>query len=311
MLLSSRIVTALLAVMPLAAALPQQPGGDYCGTTASEDALKVHAKMLAEEASIMEKVETGKANLMEAAGLEARASGNAAGAAAMSFKTYVHIIQSASGTSASSGYISKQKIEAQIKVLNQEYALANVSFTHVNTSYVVNSKWANAQFPGDNIESEMKSRLHIGGRLDLNLYYIPSWDGSGVCRFPNWIGPNDENLAIDGCMSASNSFPDGTSSRRGFLTVHEVGHWMGLLHTFQGGCNERGGDYVADTPAEKGPNWSSAGCPAGLDTCPELPGLDPIENHMDYSHESCKTGFTAGQAKRLREMVLTYRYAKN
>ncbi|KAM3553765.1 hypothetical protein MY1884_006506 [Beauveria asiatica] len=51
MLLSSRIVTALLAAMPLAAALPQQPGGDYCGTTASEDALKVHAKMLAEEAS--------------------------------------------------------------------------------------------------------------------------------------------------------------------------------------------------------------------------------------------------------------------
>ncbi len=140
-------------------------------------------------------------------------------------------------------------------------------------------------YPGDAIEREMKGQLHVGGRLDLNLYYIPSWQGSGVCRFPNWIGPNDENLAIDGCMQASDSFPDGTPDRRGFLTVHEVGHWMGLLHTFQGGCSEQGGDYVLDTPAEATPNPWSAGCPANRDTCPSLPGRDPIENHMDYSRE--------------------------
>ncbi|TQV93143.1 hypothetical protein V2A60_003543 [Cordyceps javanica] len=303
--------------MPFAAALPQQPlDDDYCATHAGHDALALRAKLAAGEESVMQKIADGNANFMEAASVfpgdkvEARAEG--ASAAAMTFNTYVHIIQSAAGTSPASGYISRQQIDAQMRVLNQQYAIANVSFNYVNTSYTVNSRWASAAFPGNAIEREMKPRLRIGGRLDLNLFYIPGWRGSGVCRFPDWIGRNDENLSIDGCMSASDSFPDGSRDRRGFLTVHEVGHWMGLFHTFQGDfageCNEVAGDYVADTPASAGPN---RGCPVGTDSCPRLPGLDPIENHMDYTSESCKTGFTPGQAERMRQMVLMFRYAKN
>ncbi|OAA72606.1 metalloprotease MEP1-like protein [Cordyceps fumosorosea ARSEF 2679] len=309
MLLSTRILTALAAALPLVAALPQQPSSDYCASDAGENTVNVHKKLVAGEASVMKNLETGQVNLLEAAGLDAssiaaRQSGNTP----MVFNTYVHIIQSAAGTSPASGYISRQQIDAQMRVLNQEYAIANVAFNYVNTSYTVNSRWANAAYPGDSIESEMKPRLRVGGRLDLNLFYIPGWRGSGVCRFPNWIGRNDEYLSIDGCMQASDSFPDGTRNRRGFLTVHEVGHWVGLLHTFQGGCN--GGDQVADTPAEATPNRETY-CPTNRDTCPNHPGYDPIENHMDYSLESCKTGFTRGQAERLRQMVLMYRYARN
>lgn len=79
-----------MAAMPLAAALPQEPGGEFCATDPGVEALKVHRKMLAGDASVVEKIEAGKANLREAAGLsespaEARAESSAANGAAMSF----------------------------------------------------------------------------------------------------------------------------------------------------------------------------------------------------------------------------------
>lgn len=84
----------------------------------------------------------------------------------------------------------------------------------------------------------------------------------------------------------------------GLTAVHEVGHWMGLFHVFQGGsaCGLGPGDQVADTP----PQWNAtSGCPRTRrpDSCPE-PGLDSIFNYMDYSYDECMEEFTPGQIER-------------
>ena len=100
----------------------------------------------------------------------------------------------------------------------------------------------------------------------------------------------------------------GTSSQYqgqydlGETLPHEVGHWLNLPHTFEGGCSEPN-DGVADTPAQASP---TSGCPIGRDSCP-LPGLDPIHNYMDYSYDSCYTEFTPGQVLRMHDAWLMWR----
>jgi len=70
-----------------------------------------------------------------------------------------------------------------------------------------------------------------------------------------------------------------TVARGGRTATHEVGHWFGLMHTFEGGCV--GGDGVDDTRPEATP---SEGCDLRRKTCPGT-GYDPVQNFMDYSPE--------------------------
>ena len=63
-----------------------------------------------------------------------------------------------------------------------------------------------------------------------------------------------------------------------FPFLVQVGHWLGLLHTFAGGCDpSTGGDFVADTRASAVADYVCT----PINTCPLLNGTDPIHNYME------------------------------
>ena len=274
------VCVLLLAVAPLIAAAPPE----RCGTKQPGD------EEIAQIEKAIAKAKKGKASAI--------------------VDVWVHVINQGAGFA--NGDLSDTMIREQIRVMNDSF---NGRTGGVNTGFgfnlagitrTTNATWFTQLVTNLSVELEAKAALHRGDGGTLNIYTVDGGPYLGFAYFPS-ILTNPDYAILDGVVLDWRSLPGGTFAiySEGDTATHEIGHWLGLYHTFDGRCS-RNNDYVADTPAEFSPAFN---CPVGRDTCAGAahPGLDPITNFMDYSQDSCMFEFTAGQTARMQAAWTAFR----
>jgi hypothetical protein len=212
----------------------------------------------------------------------------------------VHIVHNTGGA----GNIPDSMVQRQIDTLNANYGLTNFRFLLAIIDRTANDAWYADPVTYDDA---MKSALAVDPAHTLNLYTCGMTSGQsngllGYAYLP-WSFP--ETHYLHGVVVLYSSLPGGTAFpyNLGKTATHEVGHYLGLYHTFDNGCNPPG-DYVDDTPYEAS---AAFGCPIGRNTCPNEPEPDPIHNYMDYTDDDCMFELSDLQGVRMDWAVATYK----
>ena len=203
--------------------------------------------------------------------------------------------------SGSAGKVRRSQIEDQMRVLDEGFSGeqagaavgapdVRVRFRLASVEYVDNQAYykkceRNQQKIANAYVTEPDKYVHV---IVCHLDFL----GASTLPEDKPEGHNDHYIQL-----LDESLPGGNEdgANLGDTLVHEVGHYFGLEHTFEKGCSGQG-DYVSDTPAAKKPNKSCK----KVDSCPNKPGNDAVENFMDYTPDSCMDRFSPGQAWRMR-----------
>lgn len=161
---------------------------------------------------------------------------------------------------------------------------------------------------------QIRKRLAVDVKHYVNVYSCRlGADLLGLSTFPpGYPVPGNpglnflQGISIDHTAIGTEKYPDG------LILAHELGHYLGLFHTFESFFNPGRekcadpGDFVDDTPTQG--RYFLGSCFVGFnDTCPALPGTDDVANFMNYSTEACMDHFTPGQIARMTQAVQQFR----
>jgi hypothetical protein len=217
--------------------------------------------------------------------------------------------------------ISDEQVLNQIDMLNKCYRRTNPDT--VNTPSVFKSRAADCEIEFQLAVSDPKKRNTSGiiHKYTPIAYWEPNdqmkfsaqmgddaWDCQNylniwVCNIKKVAGyssvpggPADKDgVAIDYTVFGTNGV---SGYELGRTAVHEVGHWLGLKHTW--GDAYCGDDLVDDTPKQ---GDYTTGCPSGIHlSCSNAPTGDMYMNYMDYTNDACVNLFTDGQKARMRTL---------
>lgn len=228
----------------------------------------------------------------------------------------VHILSSSNGT----GNLPDSRVHSQIEILNEDFRALKGSNGALGNDAQIEFYLATQDPDGNPTTGITRSTnttwFNDGGAYYntlawdpdryLNIYtntasgnlgYVPTLPQGGIVG-----SPNDRVVILYTTFGRNAPFSPFNLGR---TVTHEVGHYLGLDHTFAGGCSSGNGyttgDLIADTNPESSPTF---GCPGSRTSC-GLPA--PFNNYMDYADDICMTQFTPEQNNRMRCTLVNYR----
>ena len=168
--------------------------------------------------------------------------------------------------------------------------------------YVENDDWY-----ADNVggTSKFKSTLAKSPDQYLNIYTNDA-GGQGVLGYA-YLPPDAAGTSADGVVMKHESIGGRNNGygnyNHGRTLVHEVGHYLGLHHTFNDNVCDNTyttQDLIVDTPPQSAADY-------GTEASSACGVTSAIENYMNYSDDVALNTFTAEQTNRMICSQISYR----
>lgn len=316
---------------------PFTAASNYCGTQEYEEQLRTNdpkrASLTEFEAWLAPKVAEAKAKRLQKDGQGTNA--------VVTIPVVFHVIHNGDAIGENEN-LSEEQLLSQIRVLNEDYrrAAGTPGFNETAVGADMEIEFCLAKRTPNGLPSTGINRYNLGddnGWLQEEVEIIKTqtqWDPSkylniwtlddiyiaggylaGYAQFPTESGlsglagqtatANTDGVALGARFVGSEQYyPEGTYDavrNMGRSASHEVGHFFGLRHIWGDTADCTGTDYCNDTPFALA---ATQGCPEGpVDTCPQQPGNDMIENYMDYTNDACLNIFTQNQKDRMQAVL--------
>ncbi len=302
----------------------------------AQNSLRCGTDQYLEEQKLLDPALEARMSMLDAQLREQIANNPSRTSAVITIPVIVHVLYSNTAQN-----ISDAKIWEQIATLNRDFAKMNADTTAIPAIFKPIAANTQIQFclakrdPQGNAttginrvftnNSSFSTNNNIkftsSGGVDIwdRNKYLNLWIGNlgsgllGYAQFPGGSSTTDGVVVLYGSVGGPGAPGSSSPYHLGRTATHEVGHWLGLYHTFQGGCAgtsagncASAGDQVCDTPPTSSANY---GCPSTKNTCTETPNdmPDNTHNYMDYVDDACMVMFTEGQAQRINGVMSSSR----